>query len=256
MSKRNPLAGAGRLLAVVALGLFAAAGRSAPAPKSDVPEKVPEAGVPAEPADGDADTHRKASVNNLKLIAIAVMSYADDHRGQLPADVVGKDGKVLLSWRVLILPYLDQAELYKQFKLDQPWDGEDNKKLLAKMPKVFASPRVTVKAGGHTVYQGFAGPGALFEPGKQRHFPASITDGTSNTILAVEASVAVAWTKPADLPFDEKKDLPDFGKAYGSKPLAVLCDGSVRTLDLTKTSAVTLKSAITISGGEVLGADW
>jgi hypothetical protein len=256
MSKRHPVSAAGLVLAVLVLGLFAAAGRSAPAPKSDVPEKVPEAGVPAEPADGDADNLRKASTKNLKRIALAVINYADVNDGRLPADVVDKDGKPILSWRVLILPYLEEAELHKQFKLDQPWDGEDNKKLLAKMPKVFASPRVMVKAAGHTVYQGFAGPGALFEPGKQLLFPASIPDGTSNTILAVETSVAVAWTKPADLPFDEKKDLPDIGKAFGSKPLAVLCDGSVRTVDLTKMSAVTLKSAITVAGGEVLGDDW
>ena len=61
---------------------------------------------------------------------------------------------------------------------------------------------------------------------------------------------------PVDLPFDEKKDLPDIGKAYGAKPLAVLCDGSVRTLDLTTLSATTLKAAITRAGGEVLGSDW
>ena len=58
---------------------------------------------------GDADKLRKASVNNLKRIALAVMSYADDHRGQLPADVVDKDGKPILSWRVLILPYLEES---------------------------------------------------------------------------------------------------------------------------------------------------
>src|SRR5262249_45862531 len=154
------------------------------------------------------------------------------------------------------LPYLEQAELHKQFKLDQAWDSDANKKLLAKMPKVFHDPRVKVKADGHTVYQGFAGRWSVFEPGKQLRFPADIPDGTSNTILCVESSIAVAWTKPADLPFDEKKDLPDFGKAYASKPLTGMCDGSTRVLDLTRTSAQTIKAAITVCGGEVLGADW
>jgi hypothetical protein len=256
MSKCNPIAGAGLALAVIALGVFAAAGRSAPAPKSDAPDKVPEAGVPAEPVETDAAKNEQTSANNLKQIALAVINHADAHKGRLPANVVDKDGKPILSWRVEILPYLEQAELHKQFKRDQPWDSEDNKKLLAKMPAVFASPRVKVKLGGHTVYQGFAGPGALFEPGKRMLFPASIPDGTSNTILLTEASVAVAWTKPADLPFDLKKELPDIGKAYGAKPLAGMCDGSVRTLDLTKTSAQTLKNAITVGGGEILGPDW
>ena len=243
-------------LPALVLALLAAAGWAAPGPKGDSPEKVPDAGVPVEPADGDAETLRKASANNLKQIALAVHFYCDEKKGRFPADVTDKDGKPLLSWRVELLPYLDQKELYDQFKRDQPWDSDHNKKLLAKMPKVFASPRVQVKAAGHTVYQGFSGPGAVFEPGKSRTFPGHFADGTSNTILAVEASVAVAWTKPADLPFDEKKDLPELGKGYGSKPLAALCDGSVRPLDMTKLTATTLKSAITINGGDVLGADW
>jgi hypothetical protein len=243
------------LLAFAMVGLAAAGLGAAPAPKSDSADKVPAEGVPAEPLDVDGAKAKAASTNNLKKIALAVHSYADEHDGRFPADIVDKDGKPILSWRVHLLPYLEQAGLHKQFKLDQAWDSDANKKLLAKMPRVFHDPRVKVKADGHTVYQGFAGPGALFEPGKQAQF-ASITDGTSNTIMCVESSVAVAWTKPADLPFDEKKDLPDFGKAYASKPLIAMCDGSTRVLDLTRTSAQTIKAAITTSGGEVLGADW
>jgi hypothetical protein len=69
----------------------------------------------------------------------------------LPTDIVDKNGKVLLSWRVLLLPYLEEGALYKQLKLDEPWDSKHNKKLLEKMPKVFASPRVTLKRKGLTV---------------------------------------------------------------------------------------------------------
>ena len=74
--------------------------------------------------------------------------------------------------------------------------------------------------------------------------------------MLVESNIAVPWTKPADLPFDAKKDLPDFGKAYGAEPLAVLCDGSVRTLDLKKLTPKTLKCAIMLADGELLGEDW
>ncbi len=74
--------------------------------------------------------------------------------------------------------------------------------------------------------------------------------------MIVESSVAVPWTKPADLPFDVNKDLPDFGKAYGGKPLAALCDDSIRILDLKTLTPKTLKAAITIAGGETLGPDW
>jgi hypothetical protein len=243
-------------LALAAVAAFVAAGLAAPGPKDTPPAKVPEGGVPVEPADGDAEKQHNTSANNLKQLALATINYADANKGRLPTDIVDKDGKPLLSWRIELLPYIEQDALSREFKRDQPWDSEHNKKLLARMPKVFESPRVKVKAAGHTVYQGFNGPGALFETGKPRIFPAHITDGTSNTIFAIEASVAVPWTKPMDLPFDEKKDLPELGKGYGSKPLAALCDGSVRKLDMTTLTVQTLKAAITISGGEVLGADW
>src|SRR5207249_4166982 len=155
----------------------------------------------------EAAKHLENSQINLKAIALATITYADSNAGQLPRDITDKDGKVLLSWRVQILGYLDQDDLYRKFKFDEPWDSKDNLELVEKMPEVFSSPRVVVKSKGFTVYQGFAGPGALFEPGKKHRFPASIADGTSNTILAVESSMAVPWTKPVDLPFDEKKDL-------------------------------------------------
>jgi hypothetical protein len=92
--------------------------------------------------------------------------------------------------------------------------------------------------------------------GKKVRIIVDILDGLSNTIMAVESSVAVPWTKPADLPFDVKKDLPDIGKAYGAKPLAVLCDGGVRTLNLKTLTQETFKNAITIAEGNVLGPDW
>src|SRR5262245_15641167 len=156
MTSRTAFAGFTLALALAAGGLWAGGARSAPAPKSPPPEKVPEGGVEAEPAEGDAVQAQAASSKNLQRIALAVHSFIDDHKRQLPGDVTDKDGKALLSWRVQLLPYLEQAELYKQFKLDQPWDSETNKKLLAKMPAVFSSPRVRVKSAGHTVYQGFA----------------------------------------------------------------------------------------------------
>jgi hypothetical protein len=198
---------------------------------------------------------RLASANNLRQIGIAMHSYHDVH-GKLPADVVDKKGKVLLSWRVLILPYIEQDNLYREFKLDEPWDSKHNKKLLEKMPKVFASPRVTLKNKGYTVYQGFSGAGALFRPGKPGLSIVQVLDGTSNTIMTVEATAAVPWTKPADIPFNAKKDLPKFGKAFGERPLVVMCDGSTRSLDLKRVSKETLKAAITTAGGEILGQDW
>jgi hypothetical protein len=201
-----------------------------------------------------ADRNQKVSKNNLSQIGIAVHNYHDAHK-RLPGDITDKLGKPLLSWRVLLLPHLEQAKLYKEFKLDEPWDSKHNKKLLAKMPEVFRSPRVKVKAKGNTVYQVFTGPNAVFgRAGVLTLF--NIPDGTSNTLLAVESSQAVPWTKPGGIPFDRRKNLPDFGKAYGKKPLAVMMDGSPRLLDLNKIQAETLKNAIDPMDGNVLGRDW
>src|SRR4029079_19061390 len=110
--------------------------------------------------------------------------------------------KPSLSWRVEILPYIEQQALYNQFELDEPWDGEHNKKLIPLMPKTYASP---VKPGkpGYTPYQMVVGPSAL--PGPTLRYRVSIPDGTANTIAVVEASELVIWTKPDDVMFPDKE---------------------------------------------------
>jgi hypothetical protein len=177
----------------------------------------------APPPEASAATPQTAAENrnNLKQIGIAFHNY-ESNNGRFPAGAISdKDGKPLLSWRVAILPYLEQNGLYQQFKLDEPWDGPNNKKLLDKMPAVYGAGE-----GGKTNYRVFTGPGTVFD-GKQGLRFINITDGTSNTILAVEAAEAVPWTKPEELPYNEKEPLPKLGA--GKTGFAVLmCDGSVR----------------------------
>jgi Protein of unknown function (DUF1559) len=231
------------------------------------PTKAPPATETAEPAIDPAKLagdnalrvrdarNRVASANNLKQLGIAVHEYHTTYR-KLPGDIVGKDGKPLLSWRVLLLPYVEELALYKQFRLDEPWDSKHNLPLLEKMPAVLRSPRVALKGKGYTVYQGFSGQNAVFRPGQPALTIAGFPDGLSNTILTVEATTAVPWSKPADIPFDPAKAVPGFGKALGDMPLAALMEGSVRTLDLKKLSAETLKRAIDPADGQPLGNDW
>src|SRR5206468_8126418 len=126
------------------------------------------------------------SINNLKQIAIAMHSYHDTYNGFPPAAVCDKTGKPLLSWRVLILPYVEQGELYKEFKLDEPWDSEHNKKLIAKMPNVYALPEVTPEKGTTTHYRVFVGNGAVFDYVKSCRL-VEIPDGTSNTWMVATA---------------------------------------------------------------------
>src|SRR5262245_59728137 len=82
--------------------------------------------------------HRRTSQNNLKMVRLAMHNF-HDAMGRFPAATAyAKNGKPLLSWRVAILPYIEEDALYRQFKLDEPWDSPHNKKLIAKMPKIYA----------------------------------------------------------------------------------------------------------------------
>jgi hypothetical protein len=231
-----------------------------PEPQGGTRDEAAVASVDLEKAKKDnklakqADLDQKASQRNLTKIAMGVHEY-HDAKGWLPDDSWSKANKPLLSWRVAILPYVGQKALYEKFKLDEPWDSAHNRKLILKMPDVFRSPRVKLKNKALTVYQVFRGTDAVFGRGQPLKL-FNIPDGTSNTIMAVESSTAVPWTKPGGLPFDRNKALPAFGKAYGQKPLAAMFDGSVRVLNLDKIKPETLKNAIDPADGNVLGNDW
>jgi hypothetical protein len=199
---------------------------------------------------------RAQSQNNLKQLALAMHNYHGTYGAFPPAAVYSKDGKPGLSWRVQLLPFLDQNDLYNEFHLDEAWDSPHNKKLLAKMPKVFAAPTDEKSVKAHeTFYQAFVGKGTVFE-GKKGIRITDITDGTSNTVMFVEAGKAVPWTKPEDIPYDAAKPVPKLGGlGFPNGFSAAFCDGSVRFVSRT-ISEKTLRAAITRNGGEVLGADF
>jgi hypothetical protein len=215
----------------------------------------------------DLQTLRK-SAENLKQIGLAMHEYHDANKHLPAAAIYDKNGKALLSWRVAILPYLNDKPaalappgtprkfqyeaLYKQFKLDEPWDSEHNKKLLDKMPNVYKSPTTLGKSGrnNRTYYQVLTGPDTVFA-GNRGAMLQRITDGTSNTILAIEAGEAVPWTKPADVAYDAKKPLPRFGGLSKAGFNILLCDGSSRLVRQGFNERI-LRDAITPSGGELI----
>jgi hypothetical protein len=204
------------------------------------------------------------SSNNLKQLGIAIHNYAATYNDELMISgtnakgqpIKSLDEKPLLSWRVALLPYIEEAPLYQQFKQDEPWDSEHNKKLIAKMPKIFAPPKGVTAPEGKTYLQMVIGPKAM-RPGFKI---GTIPDGTSNTIAIVEAAEPVIWTKPDDV-FIPGKEMPkDLKKKFGGHfkngfNVAVF-DGSVRWIDPKKVSDRTLWLAIQPDDGEPLGADW
>jgi prepilin-type processing-associated H-X9-DG protein len=197
---------------------------------------------------------RTQSQNNLKQLALALHNYSDTYGGTLPPHAIyNADGKALLSWRVQVLPFLAQDELYKEFKLDEPWDSKHNKKLLARMPATFKAPTEgKAEPPGQTHYLALVGKGAAFEGKKGLRFPADFTDGTSNTIWIVEAPRGVPWTKPDDLSYDPAKAPPRMGGLFPQGFNAAFADGSVRFLS-SKLKEKTLHAYITRNGGEVIG---
>jgi prepilin-type processing-associated H-X9-DG protein len=153
---------------------------------------------------------------------------------------------------------VDQANLYKQFHLDEPWDSPHNKTLIAKMPPIFRAPASRLKMQeGRTNYVLPVGPGTAFVGRKPLTFPKDIPDGTSNTIMILEVNDdrAVLWTKPDDLAFDPKQPLKGLGGLDKEGFNVAMFDGSARFVS-GKVSPETLRRAINPADGEVLGPDW
>ena len=205
-----------------------------------------------EGAKGGVGTRQHASAQEqLKRIALGLDNYCDLNEvwpgiGMIPA---GKT-KPNLSWRVAILPYIDESMLYQEFKLDEPWDSEHNKKLYAKMPKIYTVPDSdpAIAIAGKTHYR-------LFDIGVTKR--TQILDGSSNTIAVIEAADAVAWTKPEGLDPNAKDLHALFRWAWGGETVANISmyDGKVQMIR-KKISANTLKNAITPAEGNQLDDDF
>lgn len=227
---------------------------------------------------------KREAVLRLKQIGIGLHNYHDANV-YFPAGIVGKNGQLGLSWRVAILPQLEHESLYRQFKLDEPWDSPHNKKLIPMMPKLYESPGVSL-SNGQTYLRAFAGPTGFIPgpyplPKGAKGAPPSlwanqtpgtvargrriteIMDGTSNSIMVVEAADPVEWTRPDDLPAPPLPDgsvkqqfppLPKLGPFSEGGFHALLCDGSTRFIRNT-VKEDSLRAAITVNGGEVYSLD-
>ncbi len=213
---------------------------------------------------GEISSHERTHATiNLKQMGLAFQNFHDVN-GHFPADIRGKEGKPLLSWKVAILPFLaDQGELFNEFHKDEPWDSPHNKALIARMPAVFTVPGAEDAETGQTFYRGFAGAGTLFDPKERGGVAmADITDGTSNTMLLVEAKEAVSWTKPeSDLTFEDDQNLQKvkalLDKLGGHREggfSVLFCDGSVRFIR-HNVSLHVLRGLITRASGEVISTD-
>ncbi len=207
--------------------------------------------LPAVGASREA-ARRAQCMNNLKQIGLAMHNYYSANECFPPAVLYGPDGKTPYSWRVALLPYLEQNKLYSLYKFDEPWDGPNNSKLIARMPATFACPDDADALRTHTTsYFVLSGPNTIFPDRRPGTKMQEITDGTSNTILVVEAKREVPWTKPEDIPYAADKPLPKIGGLHPLGFNAGLADGAVRFIS-DKVDPNTLRALISRDGGEIL----
>jgi hypothetical protein len=190
---------------------------------------------------------RNGSINNLRQLTLGLLNHESAH-GRFP--VAGKNG---LSWRVQILPYLEEQQLYDQFHLDEPWDSVHNKTLIEKMPAVFRSPS-SMAAPGKTNYLAVRGADPIIVQGNEGVAIGDIRDGVSNTVLLVAADDerAVIWTKPDDFDWQAENPAAGLGSLHaGGIFLAAFCDAHTQAIPKTVPKQ-TLKALFTKAGGEVV----
>ncbi|MCU0959840.1 MAG: DUF1559 domain-containing protein [Pirellulaceae bacterium] len=197
--------------------------------------------MPAVGASREA-ARRMHCMNNLKQIALAMHNYHDVHGGFPAAFIADEEGRPLHSWRVALLPYLEQQRLYDQYNFNEPWDSPNNLRVAQQMPPVFSCPSAPAAPGSElTHYVVVVGDPAnpqrqsLFMPNHWTKI-SQVLDGTSNTLLVVETADPVRWTQPdSDPTFDQVGTRVEAGPSVpgsfhpGGANVA-MADGSVQFL--------------------------
>lgn len=184
---------------------------------------------------------------------MAVANYEATHGHYPPAFVPGPDGRPWHSWRVLVLPFIEQDPLFKRYRMDEPWDGPNNRPLAAERPKSYAFPGTEKDGSVVGNYLAVVGPETMW-PGATP-FRGQPKDG-GGTILVVENhGLAIPWTEPRDftfsgMPFELQR--PDGISSPYSTPAVATVDGTVRSLDPKGLPPEALRAMLTANGGEKL----
>ncbi|MCL2624171.1 MAG: DUF1559 domain-containing protein, partial [Planctomycetaceae bacterium] len=138
--------------------------------------------------------------NSIKAIGLAMHNYHDVYKSHPPAYTTDEDGKPLQSWRVLILPFIEEQRLYDQIRRDEPWDSEYNKQFHDQMPSIYVCPsaKPDAKKKGLTSYMRIVGPETSTDGPNTVAFK-EVTAGMSNVIWLVEVIPTTCWMAPVDV---------------------------------------------------------
>ena len=213
---------------------------------------------------------RSQCSGHFKQIVVALHNYHDEYGSFPPAYIADAKGQPLHSWRVLLLPYIERADLYARYNFSEPWNGPNNRKLMAEMPHEFGCPSEPGPMNGRTEtsYVAVVGPGTVW-PGEKAVGLSQILDGTTNTLLVVEIhDSGICWLEPRDLHTSQMPLAinPPRGQGINSRHgsqddqgpgkgvNAVFCDGHTQFLPNTLSSK-SLRAMLTIGGGETVTWD-
>ncbi|MFN0055995.1 MAG: DUF1559 domain-containing protein [Planctomycetales bacterium] len=214
---------------------------------------------PATQSAGGGGARRGICRQNLHQIGLALFEYHDDYGSFPPAYVADEHGQLSHSWRVLILPYLGQEELYNAYRLDESWDSPHNQSIAAKGAEYYRCPSDGQLTGSPatqmTSYVAVIGAETAW-PGSQTTTQADFTDGMASTLLIVETSDSgIHWMEPRDLHFDRLpgKINPQPGPGISSRHVggayALRGDGAAWFFS-ESLSAKSIRALLTIGGGE------
>jgi hypothetical protein len=189
---------------------------------------------------------------NLGQVVHAIYRYQDEHGHLPPAVVRDRYGAPLYSWRVLLLPYIEEGELYKEFRLDEPWDSPHNIQLLPRRPRTYALPgtRASRIPPDHTQLRVFNGKGSAFEEGRKLKIPDDFRYASEDTFLFVEAGEPVPWTKPEALAYDPDEPLPDLRSFFRQGFRSCTIKGNYRFIP-RDTSEEELRALISRHSGDL-----
>jgi hypothetical protein len=195
---------------------------------------------------------------NLRKIWTALQAYEEAHGTMPPAYIADAKGKPMHSWRVLLLPFLDEKGLYKRYDFNEPWDGLNNKPLGRLMPGVYGCPaHDDTRKNNETSYMLLVGNDTFF-PGAGVTSINDLRDDSATTIMVAETAVAgYSWLEPRDLKAERLQFVINggFGLEIGSYheegAYVLMADGTVHLLsDATPSDVVEAMS--TINGGEYI----
>lgn len=183
------------------------------------------------------DARQIQCASNLRRIGSALHNYHDVYGCFPPAVVNDKQGKPMHSWRVALLPFLNEHALYAQYDANQSWDGPKNRNIAPRAPSVYRCPAAPVGSGAETNYVMIVGAGTVGGQPNRSVSLADIHDGTSNTVMVVEVvGSGIGWSQPRDLSLDGLSLRLNDGAGKGpssSHPAGVnvlFCDGQVQAL--------------------------